>query len=693
MKKINFAGLDFNIDEKGNVRLDGFGDFKANGKSGCFCELDVAGGTTSGSLLMVGSECAKELKYVTHNVSNGVLTLVQRSALFELVSKFEAYDDTNAVRVTQTVKNVSGEKQCLELIGTLGLYFGENNGNDVKDWYFHRFTNYRYSEGMPTVQSFSDCGLYFDYGSMHYENIGNQSTVEYLPQGIIEHRESGRYLMFQIESYTGWRYELSMKGGAYCLQLGGATQRYHGWQKELASGESYTPVSVTVCFGNSVNSVAAEMTRYRRHIKPICDADKDIPAIYNEYMHYSWDNPFASVTAETVDAVAKSGCKYYVIDCGWQASPTKNAATEDENTDVVYRLFGTWQENKERFPGGIIKTAELVRSKGMKFGLWIAPEVVGVNNKEMLEYYDDSCFFMRNGKKIRHGTGYLLDFRHPKVYKYMSDAIDRMVNEYGCDYIKFDGCPKGSGTEVDSVSLGEGLEKAMDGFLKWTGDMMKRYPNVLFEDCAGGGQRIDYKALSMFHILSTSDQTRYDHYPYIVGNILVSVLPEQAGVWSYPVDSALFDKNDPASTDGKVTKERVIINTVNSLLGRVHLASRIQLLSEEKQALIKEGIELYDSLKDDKLKAVPYLPKGYTGFGDTFVSCGLKTDKKVYLAVWNLNGERNVRLPLPEIKAASAKVIYPSAPMGDFSVSLAENCLDISFGEDEQARLIEIETV
>jgi alpha-galactosidase len=273
----------------------------------------------------------------------------------------------------------------------------------------------------------------------------------------------------------------------------------------------------------------------------------------------------------------------------------------------------------------------------------------------------------------------------------MSDIIDRMVNEFGCDYIKFDGCPNaGMGTEVDSLSLGDGLEKAMDAFLNWTKDMMNRYPNVLFEDCAGGGQRTDYKALSMFHLLSTSDQMNYQHYPYIVGNIFCSVIPEQAGVWSYPVDSNLFDPNNPEATDSKVTKERVVLNMVNAILGRIHLASRIHLLSEDKQALVGEGVEYYNSITQEKLQAVPYLPKGYTTFGDTFVSCGLKTEQKVYLAVWNLNGEKNVKLPLPEIKAQSVRVAYPSAPLSDFTVSLIDNTLDIRFTEDEQARILEI---
>ena len=50
--------------------------------------------------------------------------------------------------------------------------------------------------------------------------------------------------------------------------------------------------------------------------------------------------------------------------------------------------------------------------------------------------------------------------------------------------------------------------------------------------CASGGMRMDHKTLSAFSLMSTSDQIHYDRYPYIAGNILCAVLPEQAAVWN-----------------------------------------------------------------------------------------------------------------------------------------------------------------
>lgn len=689
MERIIFGELTFAVAETGAVSLvrcfgidntwlppEHTGDL-------VLCDFDFAGGNTSGSFRVKGSDEAKRLRYVRHSIDGDTLTIVQCSDRAEVTSCYTRYGDTNAIRVTQTVKNRTAEILCLELANTCGITFGRDAFAESRDWYFHKFTNARYTETMPDVRSLYELDMKWHYGAFHVENVGNASAVENLPQGIIENRKTGLHLMFQIESYHDWFYDLTVAKNQFNLQIGGPTARRHAWNKILAPGESYTTVPVALAGGQSLHAVLAGMTRYRRHIKPRNSADEHLPVIYNEYMHYSWDDPNGERVHITAPFVKACGCDYYVVDCGWHDS------REITKPLGMYYKFGTWYEDRSRFPDGIRATADYVRSLGMKFGLWIAPEVVGVENEKMLAYYDDDCFFQRGGQRIATRTGYLLDFRNPKVYDYMSRTLDRMIDEYGCDYIKFDGCPNpGPGTEVDSSSLGDGLERAYEAFLQWTKDAMERHPHVIFEDCAGGGQRIDYKALSMFNLVSTSDQTAYNRYPYIVGNVFASVLPEQAAVWSYPVDYTFYDPENESTVNERVTKEHVVLNMINSLLGRIHLASRIHLLDEEKRALIREGVDLYNRLTPEKLQAVPYLPNGYAMYGDTFVAAGLKTESRVYLAVWNLHGERHMDLPLPEITTKDVRVIYPTTLPTAFTFT--ETSLHIDFSEDEQARLFEI---
>ncbi len=682
MKTFTFGALTFAVTDDNRVTMQKCFCFETPNQS--LCQFDLAGGSISGTNRLWGffNENTK-VRYVNHEINGNILTVIQRSYSLELTTTYEKFDDTNAIRVSQTLKNISDSEINLEMVNTFGMTFAENGIQEREDWYLHKFHNMRYTESLPEVKKLADCDLQWLNGVHHIENVGNYSSKEFLPQAILENRKTQDLLMFQIESYHDWVYEFSYCGYRYVLQIGGPTAIRHDWNKLLRPGECYMTVPVTLCHGKTLNGVVAEMTKYRRHIKPNSPSDAKIPTIYNEYMHYSWDDPYAEKVYKTAPAVAATGCEYYIIDCGW------HNGREFDDMLGMYKQFGTWFEDRERFPEGIGAISDYIHSLGMKFGLWLAPEVVGINNEKMLAYYDDDCFFTRNGKKLKSETGYLLDFRAEKVRDYMTETIRRMVEDYGCDYIKFDGCPNsGFGTEIDATSPGDGLEKAMEAFLSWTKSVMEAYPEVIFEDCAGGGQRIDYRALSLFSLVSTSDQCFYDQYPYISGNILVSVLPEQAAVWSYPVDSALYDQNNEAAVNEKVTEERVVLNMVNALLGRVHLASRIHLLDEGKLALIKEGMDVYRVIAEDKLNAVPYLPKGYTAYGDKFVAAGLKTEKKLYLAVWNLSGERDVKLSLPDIKVKGAKVLYPQSLPTDFECD--ECSLTLHFTTDEQARLFEL---
>ena len=679
--EICWGGLTFHVMEDGRVALTRCFDFSAEPAANrAFSEVELAGGSSCGTIKQHGAEASGHFRYKEHRIDGGVMELTLSSGELESVCRFERYGDTNAVRVTQRIRNISEEEVCLESANTATVYFG-SAVSDSRDWLLHRFDNARYSETAPNVQSLYDLGFYWVNAVHRTYNVGNQSTMDYIPMGALENRAGGGFFLFQIESYYDWYFEIGVDRGMYYLHMGGPNARYHSWNKVLAPGGVYETVPVSLCSGRTLNDALAQMTRYRRHIKPDCAPDRHLPAIFNEYMHLSWDDPWADKTAKLAPEIAKTGCEYYVIDCGWH---------DEVPASIIYRHFGTWYESKMRFPEGLGKTAELIHSLGMKFGLWIAPEVVGKDNHRMLEYYGDECFLTRNGRKICNSTGYLLDFRHPKVIDYMTRTFDRMVNEYGVDYIKYDGCASaGPGPDRNCTSPGDGLEEHIRAFLKWTEDMMKRHPGVVFEDCAGGGQRLDYSALSLFSLASTSDQPDYRKYPYIAANILCAVLPEQAAVWSYPVATKLDNYDEPADADERVTEEMVAVNMVNALLGRIHLASRVNLLNETKRALIREGIELYNRMTPDKLESVPYLPMGYARFGDTLVCSGIRTEKKLYLAVWNLHGERHVEIPLAEIRVRSARVAYPLSLETRFTCE--DNTLKIDFTADEQARLFEME--
>ena len=100
----------------------------------------------------------------------------------------------------------------------------------------------------------------------------------------------------------------------------------------------------------------------------------------------------------------------------------------------------------------------------------------------------------------------------------------------------------------------------------------------------------------------------------------------------------MFEKEAEEWVKENITNDRIVMNMINSFLGRMHLASHLELLTEEQLQLVKEGVEYYKTLSGAKKKALPYFPNGFSRFGDKFVVAGFKTDEKIYLAVWQIAG-------------------------------------------------------
>ena len=681
----SFANIVFEI-VGDRIFITQVGNF-AKGISRPFAEVQIAGENkiTHMGVKMINSSEGEKLKYVSHEEKDGILTVVQESELVRVTTVFTNYGDCDAVRIKTSVENISSNPLVLEEVSSFVLHgIGSYMTTDKID--LIRFTQSHHAECQPIKQSFSDLGFFLDspqnQKKISFCNVGSWSTKEALPQGIIHDKHNNEMMMFQIECNNSWYYELGAVPGCYYLYMGGANSTNGSWSKELIPGEVYETVSVSLAFGKDLNELLGEMTRHRRHFAGRCVADESLPTIFNEYMHLSWDGPCEENVRKYAPVVAKTGVEYYVIDCGWHDECAPN---------IIYHYVGKWRESNARFPSGVKATLDFIKSLGMKPGLWIEPESVGWKS-DIIDYYgDDTCFLCRHGKPIVIHNRRFVDFRHPKVVEYLTESIRYMVEDLGAEYIKLDynqDCA--IGTDVDALTPGEGLESAARAYLEWIDSLRERFPGVLFETCSSGGMRMDYETLSHFSIVSTSDQVRYKKYPYIAGNIASAVLPEQAAVWSYPIDSWVEGfAATPEWVNANVTDEQVIMNMINSFLGRMHLASHLELLNEEKFALVKEGVDYYNSIRKAKKNALPYMPIGFTNFGKTLVASGLLTDEKLYLAVWNLGGEKKVSIPLEDIAPKSAKVAYPAC--STLECRLNGNNIEIEFTEDYQARMFEIE--
>lgn len=616
--------------------------------SSYICDIQIAGNATT---VHVGDRhiCSSEsntLKYVSHEIAaennHPTLKIIQRSSQIEVTSIYIDYN--GVIRSYNKVRNISSENICLEYVSSFCKY-DLTSFNCYDKASLSIPNNSWFLECQWKEFSLSDLGIASPneiktFKKFCISNTGNWSTKNYLPMGLI--KDNGSFILFQIESSGSWSYEL----GDYCkttsLHLSGPTLQENGWSKVIHPNEEFVSVKAATTKSNSLQEVFENITNYRREISS--SLDKKLDVIFNEYMFASWNDP-SKESAASLGPVAKSvGADYFVIDCGWH----------DEEKNPFYHV-GKWKESKTKYPEGLNATLDYLRSLGLKVGLWLEPEVVGYLG-DAKNLYDDECYFQRDGKPLVISNRYQLDLRSKKVFDHLLGVIDEIMGKYHLDYVKFDyNIEPGVGTSLNSSSLGDGLLEYNRAYHKFIDCIKEKYPSLVIESCASGGNRLDYYSLSNVNLCSTSDQTDYSLYPYIIANILTAVLPEQAGIWSYPKSELISNPND----------ECIAMNMVNSFIGRIHLASKLYLLPHKQLDLIREGISLYKDTCSTRLGSVPYFPLGLSKYGDPYLAFGFKKDGKGYLCVYNMHDNKEISFYLPNV--SKLELVYPTSLKTDYS--------------------------
>ena len=219
----------------------------------------------------------------------------------------------------------------------------------------------------------------------------------------------------------------------------------------------------------------------------------------------SWEGAYFNFTTETLlrmmDDAAGMGLEMFVLDDGWFGNEFPR---NGDNAGL-----GDWEVNVSKLPEGIDYLAQYAHGKGLKFGIWIEPEMV--NPASVLSHEHPEWVVQSPGREIYQGRNqWVLDLSNPAVQDFVFGIFDRTMQlAPNIDYIKWD-CNRvvqsfGSpylGTQQDRfyVAYCQGLYNVM-------GRIREKYPKVLIQCCSSGGGRVDYGALRYCNEVWTSDNT------------------------------------------------------------------------------------------------------------------------------------------------------------------------------------------
>ncbi|HEY0259883.1 MAG TPA: glycoside hydrolase family 36 protein [Lacisediminihabitans sp.] len=603
------------------------------------------------------------LRYRDHTVSTDahgrdILTLTQVDDTTGLVatSTFAAYPGVPAIQTETTLTNEGALRQVVQMVSTFATGAFITRGESIQDVSLLRgrsewcgesrwaWTPLHGPDGLPDINT-----TLHDHdarGTLTTVSKSTWSSGEYLPTGILENTRTGRALAWQIEHNGAWRWEVDGRReheNALSIVVSGPTDIDHQWNTALAPGESFTsiPVSFAVSSDGYEGAIAG-LTAQRRAMRRRSEPDAQLPVIYNDYMNALMGDPTTEKLVPLIDAAAAAGAEYFCVDAGWY----------DDGGDW-WPSVGEWQPSTVRFPdGGLDRVLAHIREKGMQPGLWLEPEVVGVKSP-MVDVLPKDAFIQRFGERVVEHDRYILDFRHPATIAHLDAVVDRLVDEHGARYFKLDyNVTPGAGTDVAALSAGEGLLGHNRAHLAWLDGIIKRHPNVIFENCASGAMRMDYSMMSRLDLQSTSDQQDYRLYATIAAAAPASLLPEQAGNWSYP---------QPNTSD-----EAIAFTMVNGLAGRLYLSGFLDGMNDNELSLVSEGVAVHKAIRADIARSEPFWPLGLPGWYDDTVALGLRTDEVIYLVVWSRDeGQESITLDLPALADVAASVdidtIYPTS--------------------------------
>lgn len=223
-------------------------------------------------------------------------------------------------------------------------------------------------------------------------------------------------------------------------------------------------------------------------------------------------------TKTFIDQFAEMGAEVFTLDAGWVCPPGKQTSWGDFN--------GANIPDKDRYPDTMKVISDYVHEKGMKFCLWIDIESAG-KETDVFRNHPEWRAFDVYGKR----TETLLDFTNHEVTDWAEIELARMLSEYDVDVLRVDNnlnC-KQYFTVGDT---GTGIKechsfKRTENVYKMYENLRKRFPDMIFENCAGGGGRTDLGMMKHFNHTWVSDWQKAPRSVIVTNGMTMALPPER----------------------------------------------------------------------------------------------------------------------------------------------------------------------
>lgn len=414
------------------------------------------------------------------------------------------------------------------------------------------------------------------HGTQKIGSVRGTSSHQYNPMMILAEKETTEdkgncYAMSFV--YSG-----CFQGEVLKDQLN-QTRMMLGLQEEafrypLETGEMFRAPEVILSYSSEgMNRLSQNLHHcIRQHICRGKYKEEIRPILIN-----SWEAAYFDFTGDTIYELAKAAKEVnidmLVMDDGWFGK------RDDDNSGL-----GDWFVNEKKLGGTLGNLIKRINDLGVKFGIWIEPEMVS-EDSDLYRKHPDWALTVPGRNPVRSRNQLVLDFSRKEVVDEIYDQICKVLDQGNIEYVKWD-MNRSLMDVYSSVTRDQGrvLHDYVLGLYDFLERLVQRYPNLLIEGCSGGGGRFDAGMMYYTPQIWCSDNTdaidrlRIQYgtsfgYPVSVVGSHVSAVPNhQTG------------RKTPLHTRGVV-----------AMSGTFGYELNLMKLSEEEKQEIREQIAEYKS--------------------------------------------------------------------------------------------------
>lgn len=581
-----------------------------------------------------------------------------------ITSVLEYTTGSDYIKTYSVFESKTEEKQTLEMASSFNICAFPCTGKGLrqKDLVLHRLKSKWSMEGKLESRRFLDmelepAWLRIGASSERFGEVGSMPVRRYFPwMAVTDMGQEGGSIGYSIGAQlyinSSWQMEVYNRDEKNSLSGGIADREFGHWMKDIAPGERFvTPVAVlTVCknagkpiytdtpdairMESTIDELSRRLTDAQKvNLENVPESEKELPVIFNEYCT-SWGNPDEKEMEAIAERLKGHGIKYCVIDAGWHV--------KDGND---WSDIGDWITNKNKFPGGLKKTADKIRECGMIPGLWYEMEVVG---KDSDSFKNEDMLLKRDGIPIQTMFRRFFDMRKPEVIDFLTQRVIDNLKDNGFGYLKVDyndnlgiGC---DGAE----SLGEALRQNMQASIGFFKKIREEIPDIVIENCSSGGHRLEPSVQAVTSMASFSDAHEWQAIPVIAANVTRAILPAQSQIWA-----VLRAKDD---------EKRLYYSLSNTFLGRMCLSGDMSTISDEQFEIADKAIAYYkkcaDIIKNGRNYRLGPYQDSYNDLKGWQAVVRVSEDRKKCMAVVNtfaIKEDTSITFELPEYYSAEEK--------------------------------------